>query len=1241
MSKMSESTSNLQRLSNMPEIMDLVKLLRQNGDKVLSASSKLSLSTTLLYNLNEAFSLIVDDAEDLKSSFQVCNSSKIDLFRDLKFLHDFVQKTIGLKLTQYSATNLKVHVDITKFRSLKYLELKKVSINLVKGIQGIRGQLESITCAGRQGITTVAQLLATCGGDAGAGFVWGSLRHLSLPHNALEQLDRSFELTPWLQILDLSHNLLNNAGELDCLPNLKYLNLGYNKLETVPAFNKSTMHSLQILVLKNNFIEDISGLQGLECLTEIDLSFNCLTEHSVLWPIERMSALLWLSLEGNPLSYHPKHRLLSIKHLHPCLIDNKFVLDHWPLSKSERLLVEDNRVFPIRNMQSSVSRDNFVSLSDSTTSNNTFSSSDSFVSKDFLIKTPQASNINARGEKSFTALGKSRKKTNVKEAVIAEEDQEKKDSMSKSEVLSSSHLETKKQILALREKFGKVNWLSSQAGTFVQDIMGLQSPSPTINYLVNTNSILSEDNFDITSVIENKDSNHTNSENLSNPIVVNCNDNGNADKVEETHDNEAPNNDDFTITLENPPENPPEINPLFDLELEKGDLYLVQNRKNSNEMEELFLELTADDIKERDTTSGIVKNSWSAASVLSCVLGRGETPMVDIIFDTKRKDKQNRRYFIELEDAKKIVSTISERMSAHPILLKVYKCMKCSTHFSDDEEHAAIIFRSAIGMKQLKCPTCASTLVIEMNEFSEMHSKNDETPAHKNNKSMEMSEIINLQHSESTSSIGAGGTEGEAISVSTSLVHYDSHPQAQVCCSATSLEESRESTPSISAIIKKYESDIEILSNPSQSSIEVLDEASKANLTPNRKKSSEERSASVAPSLLTVTDAIGPVMVGLTESSSSGSLTDSICTAYENRNVKKCNNNEMNSGKESVPVANISTMLGELLQSIKIGSNKSLLIKNEEEINSLNSSVQYSYTDFSSVDHRVKLHIILNVFEHESEELALLLRADILMHNLKEVFPGCLVLSTSKVYILKIDGPEGEDPQRWLRKECSWTIDKLRSIAALPFKQGVLVELQQSITMNEEYVSIGLLCILQDFQRTSNFLFYITDPPLPASCEVEFSVPEHCSTLMHSLLSDIKKDENSDDTVRILALFSSAVLKCHNNTMMTKYSGLLITASTLVILEDNMQWLLPNTKVVPVILKEQTMSNLMGIERCDTMLVLNFLNEIAGLEETWSLEFISVGAVEAVINSIQSPWEELFSVPLQVTTKSVLDSDKF
>lgn len=46
----------------------------------------------------------------------------------------------------------------------------------------------------------------------------------------------------------------------------------------------------------------------------------------------------------------------------------------------------------------------------------------------------------------------------------------------------------------------------------------------------------------------------------------------------------------------------------------------------------------------------------------------------------------------------------------------------------------------------------------------------------------------------------------------------------------------------------------------------------------------------------------------------------------------------------------------------------------EETSHLINSNIQYSYTDFNSIDHRIKLHIILNIFEHENEELILLLR---------------------------------------------------------------------------------------------------------------------------------------------------------------------------------------------------------------------------------------------------------------------------
>lgn len=394
------------------DIIELAKLLRNSGDKVLSAESKLSLSCGLLNSLNEAFSLIISETDDLESSFQVCNSSRNELFRDIKFLHDFVQKTVGLKITNVNSSEKKL-CDITKFRHLKFLELQKISIDDIKGIQGVRGQLECIICTGGRSLSSIGELLESCGADAGVGFIWASLRRLAIPYNNLTHLDNSLEYAPWLQTLDLSHNHLKRAAELVLLPNLKNVNLGFNDLETVPNFHRSAHHNLQKLILKNNYIEYINELQNLDCLVELDLSYNCLTDHSNLWPLETMSVLLWVCLEGNPLAYHPRHRLHSIKHFHPALADSKFILDNSYLNRGERLFVSENRVFSIRPTRDR-SVDNLSSM------NNSMISDISSVSIETLRGNQSSDNL----PNFDVVVTKLKRKKNVKEAFIADLEQE-------------------------------------------------------------------------------------------------------------------------------------------------------------------------------------------------------------------------------------------------------------------------------------------------------------------------------------------------------------------------------------------------------------------------------------------------------------------------------------------------------------------------------------------------------------------------------------------------------------------------------------------------------------------------------------------------------------------------------------------------------------------------------------------------------------------------------------------------
>lgn len=93
--------------------------------------------------------MIADDNEIYApQTFQVVkpNNSKSDAFRDLQFIHDFVQKTKILRLTNFRTDDFDGVIDVSKFRCLKILEIQRIDIGKVMGIQRMRPELEEITC---------------------------------------------------------------------------------------------------------------------------------------------------------------------------------------------------------------------------------------------------------------------------------------------------------------------------------------------------------------------------------------------------------------------------------------------------------------------------------------------------------------------------------------------------------------------------------------------------------------------------------------------------------------------------------------------------------------------------------------------------------------------------------------------------------------------------------------------------------------------------------------------------------------------------------------------------------------------------------------------------------------------------------------------------------------------------------------------------------------------------------------
>lgn len=211
--------------------------------------------------MNDSFSLIADENETYApQTFQVVkpNNSKSDAFRDLQFIHDFVQKTKILRLTSFhNDDDFDGVVDVSKFRCLKVLEIQRMNVQRIIGIQKMRPYLLEITC--NRSINSVEDIISHCGGDNCTGFKWDSLNKADFSYNFLTTIDCSLEFAPSLQQLNLSHNKIVSVDAIKWLPNLKVVNLGFNRLSYVPTFHIEAMRRLQTLILTSNFIEDISG----------------------------------------------------------------------------------------------------------------------------------------------------------------------------------------------------------------------------------------------------------------------------------------------------------------------------------------------------------------------------------------------------------------------------------------------------------------------------------------------------------------------------------------------------------------------------------------------------------------------------------------------------------------------------------------------------------------------------------------------------------------------------------------------------------------------------------------------------------------------------------------------------------------------------------------------------------------------------------------------------------------------
>nr|XP_014711537.2 serine/threonine-protein kinase 11-interacting protein isoform X1 [Equus asinus]XP_014711538.2 serine/threonine-protein kinase 11-interacting protein isoform X1 [Equus asinus] len=318
-------------------VWKLAGLLRESGDVVLSGSSTLSLLTATLQQLNHVFELHLGPWGPGQTGFVALPSHPADspIILQLQFLFDVLQKTLSLKLVHIPGPGLPGPIKIFPFKSLRQLELRGVPLHCLHGLRGIYSQLETLICS--RSIQALEELLSACGGDLCSALPWLALLSADFSYNALTALDGSLRLLSALRFLNLSHNQLQDCrGFLTDLSELCYLDISYNHLRLVPRMGPSGA-ALGTLIVRGNELRSLHGLEQLRNLRHLDVAYNLLEGHRELSPLWLLAELRKLCLEGNPLWFHPAHRVATAQYLSPRVRDaaGGFLLDGKVLSLTD------------------------------------------------------------------------------------------------------------------------------------------------------------------------------------------------------------------------------------------------------------------------------------------------------------------------------------------------------------------------------------------------------------------------------------------------------------------------------------------------------------------------------------------------------------------------------------------------------------------------------------------------------------------------------------------------------------------------------------------------------------------------------------------------------------------------------------------------------------------------------------------------------------------------------------------
>lgn len=372
----------------------------------------------------------------------------------------------------------------------------------------------------------------------------------------------------------------------------------------------------------------------------------------------------------------------------------------------------------------------------------------------------------------------------------------------------------------------------------------------------------------------------------------------------------------------------------------------------------------------------------------------------------------------------------------------------------------------------------------------------------------------------------------------------------------------------------------------------------------------------------------------LTESSSSGSITESICTQYEPTAVVEEHtavlveegDNRVQETEEDRPVGfkkSNSMFLEGFISASNMLKTLSTATKAADGIR-LNKAEPFlfSTTNFQRADHRLQLYLHQNVFLESNEKFGSVVRGSLVNAETRKCEDAVVVQSNKVLYLFLVTNEEEEDdPGQWLKLMKRVDLKNWLAVRLLPFGVGVRFSLNGGATSDSWEL------MLRDGQHSRNYVAMVKEQ-CGKRCDEELC-EEHKRKLMGALGIELDGGgEEEEEELLFLAPFKGLTkIVSEVAQAVEQRSALLVTSKRFVILGPNWTWLATGRPGdVPQVKSVLSLLDMVECEiKSETEFVLNFMDEQVNKHELWCLEWETKQQSQEALDAIKTPWEKAFN----------------